>query len=247
MVKPAETVQARQSSERPRSDAQIQHAVIQELMWDSRVDATDVGVEVDNGVVTLTGTVASYGKKVAAAEAAHRAFGVLDVANDIVVRIPGSVGHTDTELAQAVRRALEWNVLVPHDDIQSTVTDRWVTLTGAVQTLRQKKDAERAIRDLEGVRGISNDIQIAAAPHASYGELEQRIREAFERRADRAARRVRVYVDGARVTLRGSIPSVQEHDAILGAVSHAPGVREVIDELAVLGGPRATPRGWRNR
>lgn len=233
----------------PRSDLEIQQAVISELAWDKRVGATDVGVEVDAGVVTLTGTVSSYGKKIAAGEAAHRALGVLDVANDIVVRTPGSPGRTDTDIAQAVRSTLEWDVLVPHEDIPSTVTHGWVTLTGTVTTLQHRRDAERAVRYLTGVRGVTNQIEIGAVP--SYQDLETRIREALERRANRAARRIKVSIKGGRVTLWGVVRSSEEHDAILGTVRHAPGVREVKDELVCtllpLGAAGPTPSGWRNK
>ena len=129
-----------------KSDEQIHQEVLRELRWDSRVDKTEVGVEVDQGVVTLTGTVASYAKKLAAQDAAHRVTGVLDVANDVRVKVPGSLGRTDTEIAQAVRHALAWNVLVPETRITSTVTDGWVTLEGSVDRLRERDDAERAGR-----------------------------------------------------------------------------------------------------
>src|SRR5690242_16211778 len=113
-------------------DPEIQQAVIRELRWDTRVDETDVGVEVDNGVVTLTGTVDTYQKRMAAQQAAHRVSGVLDVANDIRVHIPGTGARTDTEIAQAVRGALEWHTDVPHEHIRSTVMDGQVTLEGHV-------------------------------------------------------------------------------------------------------------------
>jgi osmotically-inducible protein OsmY len=93
-----------------KTDSEIQQDVLRELKWDTRVEETDVGVEVDGGVVTLSGTVSSWGRRHAAAEAAHRVRGVLDVANDIVVKTPGTPGFTDTEVAQAVRHALAWDV-----------------------------------------------------------------------------------------------------------------------------------------
>jgi BON domain len=98
-----------------KSDSQIQQEVLRELKWDTRVEETEVGVTVERGIVTLTGTLAGYGKKLAAQEAAHRVFGVLDVANDIQVRVPGNMARTDAEIAQAVRNALEWDVWVTED------------------------------------------------------------------------------------------------------------------------------------
>ena len=107
-----------------KTDTQIHHDVLEELKWDSRVDETEVGVQVAGGVVTLTGTVPSWAKRLAAQEAARRVFGVLDVANDIAVKVPGGLARTDTEIAQAVRRALQWDVFVPDDKITCTVTRR---------------------------------------------------------------------------------------------------------------------------
>src|SRR6266542_2713292 len=130
-----------------KTDSEIQQAVLEELKWDTRVEETDVGVEVDSGVVTLTGTVNSYAKRMAAQEAAHRVGGVLDVANDIQVRVPSMLERTDTEIALAVRRALEWDVQVPDRSIQSTVSDGIVTLEGSVDFWHQREDAERAVRN----------------------------------------------------------------------------------------------------
>ena len=113
---------------RTKSDSEIQQDVLGELKWDTRVEETGIGVTVYNGVVTLTGIVSSYGKRMAAQEAAHRVAGVLDVANDLQVRIPDGLGRTDSEIAQAIRHALEWDIWIPADRIQSTVSDGWVTL-----------------------------------------------------------------------------------------------------------------------
>jgi osmotically-inducible protein OsmY len=104
-----------------KTDTQIHHDVLEELKWDSRVDETEVGVEVDKGVVTLTGTVTSWAKRMAAEEAARRVIGVLDIANDIKIKVPGGLTRTDTEIAQAVRHALQWDVFVPDEKITSTV------------------------------------------------------------------------------------------------------------------------------
>src|SRR5690242_17767431 len=109
-----------------KSDAQIQQEVLRELNWDTRVEETEIGVIVDNGVVTLTGNVGSYGKKLAALEAAHRVAGVLDVADEVQVVVRGGKTRTDTEIAQAVRNALEWDVMVKAARIRSTVTNGWV-------------------------------------------------------------------------------------------------------------------------
>jgi osmotically-inducible protein OsmY len=146
-----------------KSDAQIQQEVLRELQRDPWVEETEVGVQVANGVVTLTGTVTSGAKRVAAQEAAHRVAGVLDVANDLEVKRAGLLVRTDTEIAQAVRRALERDVSVPDQRIRSTVTDGWVTLEGTVDFGHEREDAERAVRNLASVRGVTNRITAAHA------------------------------------------------------------------------------------
>lgn len=216
-----------------KTDQEIQQDVFRELRWDSRVDQTEIGVEVDNGVVTLTGTVDSYGKKVAARGAAHRVIGVLDVADDIQVKTPRTLKRTDTEIAQAVRHALEWDVFVPDRQIRSTVSGGWVTLEGQVSTLAQKKDAERAVRPLSGVKGVTDNITVASTK-ADPNQLRKAIEEALERRAEREAGKIRVSVEEGKVTLEGRVRTWPEKDAVLGTVSHAPGVREVLDHLSVI-------------
>src|SRR6266511_3421310 len=123
-----------------KDDSEIKQAVQEEFKWDTRIKETEIGVEVKNGVVTLTGTVSSYAEKMAAQEAAHFVTGVLDVANDIEVKAPGSPGRTDTEIAQAVRHALEWDVGVPHERIRSTVSDGIVNLDGDAYDLGRVND-----------------------------------------------------------------------------------------------------------
>jgi osmotically-inducible protein OsmY len=215
-----------------RSDAQIQQDVYRELHWDDRVTETDVGVEVDHGIVTLTGTVESYAARLAAQRAAHQVYGVHDVANDLVVRLPGSPGHTDTDLADAVRRTLQWHVLVPHQRIHSTVAKGWVTLEGEVDSWRQRTDAERAVSHLSGVAGVTNKLSVSGRRVAA-ATIQSTIEEALERQAEREAKRVQVIVAGGEVTLRGTVRNWREKRAVLGAAGHAPGVLRVHDEIRV--------------
>jgi osmotically-inducible protein OsmY len=215
-----------------KSDREIQQDVCREFQWDSRVDPTEIGVEVEDGIVTLTGTVSSYARKLAARDAAHRIVGVLDVADDVVVRWPGSVERADTEIARAVRASLEWDAFVPHQNILSTVTDGFVTLEGDVSTLREKVDAENVVRHLSGVHGVRNRLRVVGAREKPE-QLKHSIEEALERRVEGEADRVHVGVQGGTVTLEGRVRTWPEKEAILGAVSHAPGVREVQDRLTV--------------
>jgi len=215
-----------------KSDQEIQEDVLLELRWDSRIRQAEVGVEVDDGIVTLTGTVDSWAKKLAAKEAAHRVAGVRDVADDVRVKLPGSLERTDTEIARDVRSGLEWDAFVPDPDIRSTVSDGRVTLEGQVHTLRQKEDAARAIRGVRGVKEVNNWLTVEPVP-ADPGQLRKSIEQALERRAEREAEKINVTVRDGVVTLKGRVRTWPEKEAVLGVVSHAPGVREVSDQLFV--------------
>jgi len=213
-----------------KSDTQIHHDVLEELKWDSRVYETEVGVQVDGGVVTLTGTVTSWAKRLAAQEAARRVIGVLDVANDINVKVPGGLVRTDTEIAQAVRRTLEWDVFVPEQKITSTVTDGWVTLEGTVERWSQREDAERAVRNLTGVKIVVNKITVTPAKPVT-GDVRKAIEQALERRAEREARQIGVDLRDGTVTLTGPVHSWAERKSVLAAARFTPGVRAVEDHL----------------
>jgi osmotically-inducible protein OsmY len=215
-----------------KSDQEIKQDVLQELRWDSRVDETEIGVAVKKGVVTLSGTVPSYGKKIAARDAAHRVAGVLDVADEIEVRWEESPGRTDAEIAGAVRLALEWDVFVPHEKIRSTVSNGRVTLEGEVRTLQERDDAERAIRPLEGVKGVHNFLFVIPRA-ADAREIRKSIENALERRAEREAKNMQILVEDGIVTVDGHVRTWPEKTAILETARHAPGVREVKDHLTI--------------
>jgi osmotically-inducible protein OsmY len=215
-----------------KTNTQIHHDVLEELKWDSRVDETEVGVEVDNGVVTLTGTVTSWAKRLAAQEAARRVIGVLDVANDIKIKIPGGLTRSDTEIAQAVRHALAWDVFVPDEKITSTISDGWVTLEGTVDLWSQRDDAERAVRNLMSVRGVVNKIAVTPAKPVT-ADVRKAIEQVLERRAEREAKRIRVDVRDGTVALTGSVHSYAERKSVVAAARFTPGVRAVQDNMQI--------------
>ena len=144
-----------------KTDAQLKTDVMRELAWDIRIDETAIGVSAHHGVVTLNGVVGSWADKHAAEEATLRVAGVLDVANEIEIKPSWCVTRSDADIAEAVRGALTWNRFVPHEHIRSTVADHGaVTLTGTVQTLAQREEAERVVRELAGVRNVANQITV---------------------------------------------------------------------------------------
>ena len=146
-----------------KTDAEIQRAVVRELTGDSRVEIANVGVSVLDGIVTLSGTAKSYAARRAAQEAAHRVLGVLDVANDLEVVLPGAMERTDTDIAQVVRHALIRDVLVPHQRIRTTVSNGWVTVEGDVEQACERAAVEGTIRELTGVRGVTNLVKVNTA------------------------------------------------------------------------------------
>jgi osmotically-inducible protein OsmY len=215
-----------------RSDRDLKQRLLRELKWDSRLPWASINVEVNDAVATLTGSVSSYAQKVAAQEAAHRVVGVLDVANDIEVKPIDDFVRSDTDIARAVRSALEWDALVPDEQIQSTVSDGRVTLEGEVNCWRERTDAERVIRRLTGVVGVTNKINIRKQA-VNENRLREEIEEALETRADREAERLRIEVHDGAVDLWGRVHSWQERRAVLGSISHVPGVTQVRDHLRI--------------
>lgn len=215
-----------------RTDTELAQRIIRETKWDSRINSARIEVEVKDGVATLTGIVPTYLQKLEAQRAAHRVLGVLDVANDIQVKPVDRFARTDTEIAGAVRNALEWDALVPNELIQSTVSDGWVTLEGEVDYWRERGDAEEAIRRLAGVVGVTNGITIRKQQIDSE-DLREEIESALETRADRETERLRIEVDDGAVDLFGRVHSWQEKRAVIGSVSHAPGVIQVRDHLRI--------------
>jgi osmotically-inducible protein OsmY len=214
-----------------KSDREVQTDVLEELAWDTRVAPTHIGVEVQGGVVTLTGTVPSWAKKLAAEEAAHRVSAVLDVANDIHVKVLADE-PTDTEIATAVRNALKWDVFVPDAQIQSTVINGAVTLKGCVETFAQREDAERAVKNLAGVRILFNEIAVETAD-VTPETLRESIREALDRHTDREMSKLRIDIEGGHVTLHGDVQSWREREAVIGVVTGTRGVNGVVDRLRI--------------
>ena len=214
-----------------RTDEAIQTDILEELKWDTRVQPNEIGVMVKDGIVTLTGWVDSYLKKMAAQEAAHRVRGVKAVANDIEVRLPGSAERTDADLAKAVITALKWQAAIPAGTLDVTVSQGWVTLKGEVEFGFQKRFAERAVQRLSGVKGVTNLITVK--PRLSPSDLKQQIERALIRNAETDARNITVEVQGSKVILRGTVRSYAEKQAAEDTAWSAPGVSEVDNRIVI--------------
>jgi len=218
-----------------KTDLELQQAVIHDLAWDGRIDEAAIGVSVHHGIVTLNGVVGSWGEKHAVEDAAHRVAGVRDVANEIEIRPAWSAHRSDADVAEAVRHALTWDAFVPDQEIQSTVCDGGhVTLTGTVATLQLRDDAERAVRNLDGVRQVTNQIAVEA-PAVAAGELRSSIQAALERHVAREADRIGIEVHDHTVVLSGRVASWRERQAVVGAAKGTRGVQRIEDQLEIAG------------
>jgi osmotically-inducible protein OsmY len=213
------------------TDEQIQREVLEEIKWDARLRPNEIAVAVKDGVVTLAGVVDSYVKKRAAEQVAQRVRGVVAIANDIAVRLPTDDRRTDPDIAAAAVRALELSSLVPDDRIKVTVSQGWVTLRGEVDWDYQRKEAERVVRNLTGVAGVTN--LVAVRSRVQPGDLKQQIERALVRSAATDARRIQVEVVGDRVILTGTVRSAAERAEAERAAWSAPGVNAVENRIVV--------------
>lgn len=214
-----------------RTDIEIKNDVLDELAWQPNIDETQIGVIVDKGVVTLTGTVDSYAKKIAAEKAVKAVKGVRAVAEDIEVKYGTEYKKSDKEIAKAAADAIKWNYSVPDDDVKIKVDNGWIYLTGEVKWGYQKDAAKNAVENLLGVRGVSNAITLKQSVEPF--EVKEKIRKALERSAEIEAKNINVTVEGHKVKLRGKVHSWTEKDEVRRAAFSAPGVYEVENELEV--------------
>jgi osmotically-inducible protein OsmY len=213
------------------TDRELQEHVQKALDWEPSIDAAEIGVSVDSGVVTLRGDVKTYAEKAAAERVTLGVYNVKAVANDLNVHLRDLHQRTDTEIAQAIVSALKWNTYVPDERISVAVSNGWVTLKGHVDWEFQRAAASNTVRDLTGVRGVSNTISVE--PRASVPDVKAKIEAAFKRSAEIDARRINVAVADRKVTLTGNVHSWFERDEARQAAWAAPGVREVEDHIAV--------------
>jgi osmotically-inducible protein OsmY len=214
-------------------DAELQKAVRKELEWDPQVDAAHIGVSAEDGVVTLTGHVASYAERIAALHAAERVHGVRVVADDIIVRPAFTASIDDTDLAEEIMRRFRWNIIIP-EDVTVEVREGTVTLRGEVRWPFQRKAAERAVRDVRGVREVDNLITIKPREKPKAEEVERRIADGIARMADLEARRIWVETTDGAVHLHGTVHSLHEKRLAEEAALSAAGVMKIENDLVVV-------------
>lgn len=212
-----------------KTDKQLQEDVLAELAWEASVNAAHIGVEVDQGVVTLTGHVESFGEKWGAERAAKRVNGVRAVAIEMDVKVKDAMKRTDADMALAAVNALQWLSTIPKNAIQVSVEHGTITLAGSVAWEYQREAAVSAVRGLLGVRGILN--QIVVKPKVNLTAVKNEIEAALKRRAALDAQEITVSVDGEVITLGGKVHSWAEKNLAINSAWNTPGVKSVVDKL----------------
>ena len=214
-----------------KTDTQVQQDVIAELNWEPSVNAAQIGVEVKDGIVTLAGHVSSYAEKWDAERAAQRVSGVKALAIEMDVKLAGSSKRNDSDIARSAENVLQWTTYLPKDRVKVMVEGGCITLSGEVDWEYQRQSAAGAVRYLMGVTGVSN--QIAIKSRVSSGAVKSDIEAALKRRATADARKILVEVQGADVTLTGTVHSWSERDLARNSAWGTPGVRNVVDKITV--------------
>jgi len=214
-----------------KTDSQLQHDVIAELEWEPSVDHADIGVAVNDGVVTLSGFVKSYPEKMAAEKATRRVAGVKAIAEEIKVRFASDPKTADHEIAKRILDMFAWNVSIPDQQIMVKVEHGWVTLTGTVDLFYQSNEARKAAGRVTGVIGVSNLLEVKKLPAAF--DIKDRIMAAFKRQANLDAGSVTVVTDGGTVKLGGRVKAWNERGIAERAAWAAPGVTKVEDNIVV--------------
>ena len=215
-----------------KTDKELQRDVLDELVYEPCVDASKIGVIAHNGIVTLSGTVASYAEQHAATHAAERVAGVQAVANETKVELPSMHQRDDADIAQAVLNALKWHVWVPQETIKVKVEQGWVTLEGTVNSKFQRTSAEDAVRYLTGVKGVINLTTVNQAA-INTSEVKTKIENALRRGTELWVKNIKIEVIGNKVVLRGSVRSRAERSDVEHAAWAAPGVGQVEDNLII--------------
>ena len=215
-----------------KKDSELQRDVMDELAWEPSVDAAEIGVSVENGVVILNGTVKSLTEKWTAERVTQHVEGVRAVTDELVVKLAGDSQHTDADIARAAVNVLDWNTSVPPNRAKVLVQNGWITLGGSVEYNFQKMAAENAVHHLKGVKGVSSLIGVN--PRVSAGDVIHAIKKALHRAAQVDAEKISVEASAGKVILRGNVRTWTEREEAERAAWAAPGVTNVQNDIQIV-------------
>lgn len=214
-----------------KTDTQLQADVGEELKWEPQVTASQIGVQVKDGVVTLSGEVSSFAEKWNAERAAQRVSGVNALAVDLKVKLTELGSRTDTDIARSAENVLSLSTTIPQNSVKVMVENGFITLTGDVDWQFQRLAAAASVRFLLGVTGVSD--QIAIRPRLKVSAVKADIETALKRNAVADAKKIHVDVNGSDVTLTGKVQSWAECETATMSAWGTPGVRSVIDKMTL--------------
>ena len=214
-----------------KTNTQVQEDVLAKLKWERSVNAAEIGVEVKDGVVTLTGHVGSFAEKWDAERAAQRVGGVKALAVEIDVVLPGASTRNDADIARAADNALEWMTYLPKNSVKVMVEGGWITLSGEVDWEYQRQTAAMRVRHLMGVTGVGD--RIALRPQGFLNAAKSDTEAALKRRAHADAQLISVEVNGADVTLSGTVHNRSERELARHSAWSTPGARHVVHNINV--------------
>lgn len=214
-----------------KTDTQIQNDVMAELSWDASIEAQQIGVGIQDGIVTLNGEVGSLAEKQSAEQAALRVSGVKALVIELEVRLPGSHQKTDVEIARTTEQVLNWSAQRALHKLVVVVEKGWVTLTGQVTWNYQRTQARAMVRGLMGVRGVTDLIELK--PLVSLADVKSQINKALQRHIMLGNSKIEIAAHEDAVMLKGQVQSLAEHSMVLESVWSTPGVRTIVDQLEI--------------
>ena len=218
-----------------KTDSDLKRDVLAELAYEPSIKAENIGVSVNDGVVTLNGSVPTYTEKFAAETAAKRVSGVRAIAEELTVSLFGDHIRNDSDIAQAAANAMNWNVSVPQDTVKMMVEDGWITLRGVVEWHYQLEAAHDAVRHLMGVKGVTNlmEVKPIVAPTVSTVDVQSKIETALKRNILKDVAGITIEANNGKVTLHGKVHSWEERDDAAHAAWSSPGVIWVENDLVI--------------
>jgi osmotically-inducible protein OsmY len=215
-----------------KTNEELQKDVQNAIKWEPLLNAAEIGVTAKDGIITLTGVVNSYAKKSQAEQAAKNVAGVKAVVEKIELKFGTDYAKKDdNEIAIEVLNAIKWNWEVPNDKIKVKVEKGWVTLDGELNWNFQKDAAKNVVKNLMGVTGVSNNINIKPESHDKIEKAK--VEDALIRNWSITSQDIDVSVSGKNVTLSGKVSSWYQKDEAGRIAWNTPGIWTVDNKLEV--------------